>query len=248
MNKHILFTLLFVTCGIFSLSSCSCGSKNKPVKNSRFENYQDAVNAGDFTAAYLILDEYHKEYLDAIAVVQGYHSSIVYYPTNGSAEHEKFAEARAKYWDAFDYIYKAEIRQIITSIEGQDACDKIVFLLDEIPIDGKKYQPGLACDGVDLSTASEFYDFEPYKEWTQHFNGLCNSVLTLAINRKNKVVAQQILLSFVDNVEVYRYDDVQARKKYKIPNDYSVYIDYTKKDAQAAKEKYDNAVAMGMFE
>jgi hypothetical protein len=242
MNKHILFTLLFVTCGIFSLSSCSCGS-------SRFENYQDAVNAGDFTAAYLILDEYHKEYFDAIAGVQGYHSSpwsVI--NGDGSAEHEKFAEARAKYWDAFDYIYKAEIRQIITSIEGQDACDKIVFLLDEIPVDGKKYQPGLASDGVDESNASEFYDFEPYKEWTQHFNGLCNSVLTLAINRKNKVVAQQILLSFVDNVEVYRYPDEQARKKYKIPNSNNVYIDYTKKDAQAAKEKYDNAVAMGMFE
>lgn len=63
------------------------------------------------------------------------------------------------------------------------------------------------------------FEKEDYQKWIEHYDALCDVVLNLAINRKNNDLAQTALLH-------YKQD--------------------SKKDA--AKQKYEEAVALGVFE
>ena len=139
------------------------------------------------------------------------------------------------YFDAFDYIYKAEIRVILTKMEGQDAADKIIFLLSEIPVDGKVYSQGDYDMDSTNSNRSEYYTFyHTYTTWSQHFNGLCDAALMLAINRRNKEVAQQVPLYYADNVLVSHSDGAD-------------HVEYVRTDALEAQKKYKEAESMGAF-
>lgn len=244
MKHHIIKVLLLAMAVAICLGckySSPGDSNNQPVSKKDYNTYQDAVRDGDFESAYRYLDNYYKEYIEAIANTM----AVI-----GTKEYKKISTAysstRATYYAAFDYIYKAEIRHIITNLEGQDACDKIVFLLDEIPISGKKWPQGLQDKDITRDRYAVFYETEPYLDYVQHFNELCNSVLVLSINRKNKLLAQQILLHFVDNVEIFDSDQQKTINKVEIPY-WMVYVNYTRKDALVAQKKYKEAEAMGMF-
>lgn len=197
------------------------------IKNS-YDGYSAAVEAGNFDEAYSYLKNYHDKLVSAI-------SRCANEPIP-KEQREQYNTALLAYFDAFDYVYKAEIRMILSTMDGQDASDKITFLLSEIPVDGTKYSKG---DYNNVNSTDngcvEYYTFyNTYNTWAQHFNGLCDTALMLAINRKNKVAAQQVLLYYADNVTVTH--------RYSTDN-----IDYTRTDAHEAQKKYEDAEAMGMF-
>lgn len=178
---------------------------------SLYEDCQEACRKGDFAMAHEILSEVHSK-------------------TNLYIDQDK-------YYNFFDYVYKAEI-QFIMSEFSEDVCvDKITFLLNEIPIDGIKQPMGLL--------TSECSKSKLYLYWTVHFNRLCDQILTLAINRKYKDVARNVLMQYVDN---YEMTDGPADINGVHLTFGEAYINYTSDDRDAAKKKYEEAVALGIFE
>lgn len=225
MKKFLLFFLLILLVGGITEIVGDRISNRKA--NREIANYKAAVEVGNFDKAYGFLGNYHKDLLSAISQCS---PDYVW-----SDDKENYRAALAAYFDAFDYIYKAEIRLILTTMEGQDAADKIIFLLSEIPIDGKVYSQGnYEMNSTNIEKGEYYTFYNTYITWARHFNGLCDTALKLAINRKNKEVAQQVPLYYADNVIVSHRNGVD-------------YIDYVRTDALEAQKQFEEAVTMGVF-
>lgn len=239
--KKYLVLIAIIGLGVATL--CSCGNSNSGNSNSDNSNkeekdmdYRDAVKALDFETARDILKTYHERYLEELS-------------ENGILNKEERKKAEGKYYSAFDHIYKAEIQYLLSELNGDECKDKVTFLLEDIPVEGEKFPEGL-CD-YSIACRGEWGDeglpLDAYIVWTQHFNRLCDNILSLAINRRNQDLAKIILLKYVDNVEVTKgsHSDV-AVDGVKVDGNHG-YIKYTSTDRDAARKKYDEAVRIGAF-
>lgn len=201
-------------------------------------NYRDAVKALDFEAARDVMKKYHDRYLEELSK-----NAVLY------AEERR--EAEGKYFSAFDEIYKAEIQYLLSELSGNECIDKISFLLAGIPVEGEKFPQGL-CDyriaGRGRWGGNEGLPFDAYIVWTQHFNRLCDTILFLAINRKNQDLAKLILLKYVDNVEVTIGKSPSIKVNGVWVDNSHGYINYTSADRDAARKKYNEAVKLGVFD
>ena len=234
MKKFIFFAAII---GFSVATLCSCGNSNSGNSNSDNSNkeekdmdYRDAVKALDFETARDILKTYHEKYISDL-----------------SYRYDAYwKKAQGKYYSAFDHIYKAEIQYLLSELNGDECKDKIIFLLEEIPVEGEKFPQGLCFRDV----SSRFYNngaqSDAYIVWTQHFNRLCDNILSLAINKKNQDLAKMILLKYVDNVEVTKGGSGVKVDGVKVDEDHG-YIKYTSTDRDAARKKYDEAVRIGAF-
>ncbi len=231
----------YFLCGIALIMLAACGSsssKNEETgaNGKEYRSYQEACRAEDFEAARDTMSIYHEKYLEELS-------------KNGIINRENRKKAEGKYYEAFDYIYKAETQYLLSELRGDECKDKISFILEEIPIEGEKFPQGLcdwsvACRG---SWGDEGLPLDAYVVWTQHFNRLCDNILSLAINRKNQDLAKLILLKYVDNVEVTRGESGGIKVNGVTVDGNHGYIKYTNADRDAAKKKYDEAVELGAF-
>lgn len=191
------------------------------------QKYQEACTELDFEAAREYLNQNRQNYIRS---------------------DEERKEEEWKYYEAFDYIYKAEIQYILSEFDDEDCVDRITFLLTEIPIEGEKPRAGL-CGYYETDRdgwSSESKSLDAYIIWTEHYNRLCNTILTLSINRNYPQLAKAILLHFVDNVETYKGKSDGSFKIDGVEVDGNHgYIKFTSTDRDAAKKKYDEAVKMG---
>ena len=237
MKKFIFFAAIigFSVATLCSCGNSSSGNSNKEEKEEMDMDYRDAVKALDFETARDIMKTYHERYLEK----------------KWSRNKEERKKAEGMYYSAFDHIYKAEIQYLLSELNGDECKDKITFLLEEIPVEGEKFPQGL-CDYDIASRGNGFTDeglpFDAYIVWTQHFNRLCDSILSLAINRRNQDLATMILLKYVDNVEVTigSMNPVVVVDGVKVDGNHG-YIKYTSTDRDAARKKYDEAVRIGAF-
>ena len=236
MKKH-LFLVAIIGFGVATL--CSCGNSNSGNSNKEEMDmdYRDAIKALDFETARDIMNTYHERYIEELSK---------------SASRDKNKEERKKaqgmYYSAFDHIYKAEIQYLLSELNGDECKDKITFLLEGIPVEGEKFPQGLY--SYRIVTRDEYDDGLPldaYIVWTQHFNRLCDTILSLAINRRNQDLDTMILLKYVDTVEVTIGDGPGiVVDGVKVDGDHG-YIKYTSADRDAARKKYDEAVRIGAF-
>lgn len=229
---------IFTACSLTLILLFACGqSSNNTGKDRSYTNYREAVKSGDFEAAHDSLSEYYDRYISELS-------------NTSYCDRDERKLAENLYYNAFDYIYKAEIQYLISELSGDDCRDKILFLLEEIPVIGDKFTEGL-CDfyatQLNHDTTGKGIPLGAYIVWTQHYNRICNTVLSLAINRKYQDLARCILTCYVDNVEVTEgetggiiIDGV------KVDGNHG-YIKYTTTDKDAAKKKYDDAVSSGAF-
>ena len=169
-------------------------------------DYKKAVKEGDFETAHNILDSIHDDYVEALGKACA--------DVEDGQEIKKFKIIRKKYYAAIDYIYSHEITSILTSGDDQ-AADKVVFLLSEIPLDGN-------VDGSYAPFDSDWPDDQEevaYKNICIEINKLCDKALTLAINRHNKEFAKNIIEHYKSEYEGeeesknFRARD-EAKKKY----------------------------------
>ena len=245
MRSFYLLALMCFSALTASLSVISCSSsvKNKLFSSDTksYKSYRDAVKDLNFEAAHDTLSSYREDYLAELS-------------KDWLTYRDERAAAQGKYYQAFDEIYKAEIQYILSELRGDECKDKILFLLEEIPVEGEKMPAGLCTDYVAHrgSLGNEGIPLDAYIIWTQHYNRLCSNILSLAINRKNQDLAKLIILQFVDNVEVtagdIRADSGSIRVDGVIVDYHHGYIKYTSEDRNAAKEKYDEAVRSGAFQ
>ncbi len=246
MKKYyFLFACLlsFLTC--VYLSSCG-GSSSQPGLSVQsqsglsVQSYRDAVKNLDFETARDVLYAYREEYTQACAKCSG--KNILW-----SEDKQELKTAESAYFNAFDYIYKAEVQYLLSELSEDECLDKITFLLEEIPVEGEKYPQGLCSyQVVERSEHGQGVTLDAYIVWTQHYNNLCENILSLAINRKNKALAEGILNSFVDNVELFVGATHVEVDGVKVDGDHG-YIKYVSTDRDAAQERYSKAVAQGAF-
>ena len=235
MKKH-LFLVAIIGFGVATL--CSCGNSNSGNSNKEEMDmdYRDAIKALDFETARDIMNTYHERYLEELS-------------KDAICNEEERKKAQGMYYSAFDHIYKAEIQYLLSELNGDECKDKIAFLLEEIPVEGEKFPQGLCDYSVAKrgSSGDEGLPFDAYIVWTQHFNRLCDTILSLAINRRNQDLAKMILLKYVDNVEVIIGDRPPVVVDGVEVDCYHGYIKYTSVDRDAARKKYDEAVRIGAF-
>ena len=234
MKKH-LFLVAIIGFGVATL--CSCGNSNSGNSNKEEMDmdYRDAIKALDFETARDIMNTYHERYIEELS--------------KSYSHRKERKKAEGMYYSAFDHIYKAEIQYLLSELNGDECKDKIAFLLEEIPVEGEKFPQGLC--SYFIASRGDFGDdglpFDAYIVWTQHFNRLCDNILSLAINRRNQDLATMILLKYVDNVEVTTGDQpAVVVDGVKVDGDHG-YIKYTSADRDAARKKYDEAVRIGAF-
>lgn len=234
MKKH-LFLVAIIGFGVATL--CSCGNSNSGNSNKEEMDmdYRDAIKALDFETARDIMNTYHERYIEELS--------------KSYSHRKERKKAEGMYYSAFDHIYKAEIQYLLSELNGDECKDKIAFLLEEIPVEGEKFPQGLC--SYFIASRGDFGDdglpFDAYIVWTQHFNRLCDNILSLAINRRNQDLATMILLKYVDNVEVTTGDHpAVVVDGVKVDGDHG-YIKYTSADRDAARKKYDEAVRIGAF-
>ena len=144
-----------------------------------------------------------------------------------------------EYKEAMKYIYINEIQTI--SLNDDDAEDKIVYLLSGIPTHGLRPNEGLIGS---RNSIIEYDDELVYHMFVQTYNELCNTALTLALNRKNKKFAQNV-------IGLYKEDLIILESEVRV-ND--IFVDYdhryalfSKKSINDAKKKYNDAIDAGLF-
>lgn len=210
----------------------ACGNKSNSSGPSE-QSYREAVKNLDFDTARDILNSFREKYLEE--------------QSKGSYDERKAAEG--KYYNAFDYIYKSEIQYLLSELNDDECKDKILYILEEIPVEGEKFPEGL-CDRWTTYRGGDNDEngihLDAYIVWTQHFNRLCSSILSSAINSKNQELSKLILMKFVDNVEVTEGDDNVKVDGVRVDIEHG-YIKYTTKDKDAAQKRYDDAVTSGAF-
>lgn len=214
MKKIVLFAVACLCVNGLFCSCMGCGSSNEEEKRENLapKDYREACRNYDFDTAHKILGELHSAF------------------TEGSL-------ADDKYYEAFDYIYKAEVQYLMSQYDEDELRGKILYLLEEIPVEGIKAPEGRGEYTID----SRYYE---YRDWAVHYNRLCSSILALSINQKFHEVAQMVLLQFIDNI------DIKQEQEWKHGYGYDMYseVKYISIDRDAAQSKYDEAVSLGIFD
>lgn len=201
MKKILILalSLFFLLC----LNCCSgCDDKENEkitvtgANGTEYESYKEACRVQDFDAAHKILDKMKEQ--------DPWRSSTIR--------------------EAENYIFNYEINALI-AINSEEANTRIVFLLNEITIEGSKPVVG---DNYDY-----FNEFAPS---CRAFNEKCNKILSLAISMKNQDMAKKI-------IPLYKEDLIIENKG----GNYYV-KEYTYDTKKAAQLMYDEAVKSGAFD
>ena len=180
MKKNLVFMALL---GLVMTTLCSCGGKigsNAIIgeNGKEYESYREACRDGDFDAAHKFLDRMKEDVEDW-------------------ASNEKFQEAE-------DYVFNYEVNALISQ-NSEEANTRIIYLLNEIPIEGTKEPVGT------ITVSSE------YGESCSRYNIKLNKILELAISVGNQDIAKKLLPLYKEDqimphvtVEAYTYDSRDA--------------------------------------
>lgn len=236
MEKINQLSICFLMiCVLAACGGSNSGGNSGDNSGGNKVSYMDACKALDFETAHDTLNVYRDAYAES--------------RSKGNWYKEERKSAQEKYYNAFDYIYKAEVQYLLSELNDDECKDRIIFLLEKIPIEGEKVPEGLcdyyvACRG---SFGEDGIPLDAYIVWTQHYNRLCSNILTLAINRKNQELAKTVLLQFVDNVEAIKGENEGKNVNgVKVDGNHG-YIKYTSADRDAAQKIYQEAVRSGAF-
>ena len=114
---------------------------------------------------------------------------------------------------ATDYIFNAETLYL-TSQNTEEANNRVVYLLSELPIEGRADPEGTKIELND--DMSDDGGFTAYRSYVNRFNSKCLSILNTAISVGNKEVAEKIQSFFPDTdlnmleSSIQRYKDIDA--------------------------------------
>lgn len=219
------FISLAAICSVIAFFSCGNSSKSSSeeaitvtgANGKEYTTYQEACRAKDYEAAFKFLDILHDNYVKNLGVPY----------------------RKTEYYSALDYIYKQEI-MYLASVGDEASSNRIVFLLQEVPIEGK-CNPGL--------TSWFGEDEDAYIEAIKHYNDLCNTTLDLAISQGNKSLALKIIRLYKQNVEIIEGDNTgKIKVNGTIVDDSHFYLKFNDIDKEHAQAKFDEAVSSGAFD
>lgn len=192
MKKNFVLMALI---GLVMTTLCGCGGKVigsnaiKGENGKEYESYREACRDGDFDAAHKFLD--------------------------------RMKEKKAKDWEdvkkmeeAEDYVFNYEVNTLVSQ-NSEEANTRIIYLLNEIPIEGTKQPIG-----------KHFYNGSDYGNCCNRFNIKLNKILELAISTGNQDIAKKILPLYKEDENRDEYNDITG---------------YSYETKDAAQAKYDEA-------
>ena len=215
MKKNLFLVAIF---GLVISTLCGCGEKKMTVKGAdgtEYESYQEACRDGDFEAAHKFLDVLYDKYVEGYGEAHAYDSYQV-------------RDVREKYHAALNAIFKKEM-MFLAGDGSEQAADKVVYLLTEIPEEGSPHTDGRHRWGYIREDCDDAKEHVTYCKWVTNYNSLCTQILDLAISQDNQYLAQKVIKMYKQNVE-----------NVKDPNDdnyYNVSHTWTDKDKAVAKCK-----------
>lgn len=217
---------LLIFCCYISAFFFSC--KNKTDFSALTTSCMEYVRNQDYENAHIILDELYAHYSDAVSRGEGPLATALYGSDERYEAVSDIKSAMSAYNIAALQVYSSELRYL-SSINEDEAWERALFLLKELPVIGIKYDNYTKSDNT---TSKENVMIESYIQYVISKNQLCNLLLDLAIDNKKKDVAEKVINSFEENCK--RDDDFSP-----------IYYDDT--DIQKAKEKYNKAIDNKVF-
>lgn len=205
--KKILF--LSTLCLALFLVSCGNSSSKDEVEEKitvtssdgkEYTSYREACRAGDFESAHKFLDILYNEYVEGYGSARDYRSNEV-------------REVREKYHAALNDIFKQEM-MFLASDGSEQASDKIIYLLTEVPMEGSPHPEGKYSIIKIEEIYDEAKDHVTYCKYVSNFNNLCNKILDLAISQNNQYLAKKVITMYLQNVENEHSDESGYYVKY----------------------------------
>ncbi len=200
--------------GFFLMKYASKEDNSLQTGSTKFDSYQEACKAGDFETAHQFLNTLYDKYMEGYGDADDYQSYRV-------------KEVREKYHAALNYIFKQEM-MFCASEGSEQASDKIIYLLTEIPEEGSPHPDGRYSWVKIREDCEDAKEHITYCKWVTNYNSLCTQIINLAISQNNEYLARKVLLMYKQNV-------VNEKDAYKDNDDYKVKRLWTDKEEAIAK-------------
>lgn len=235
----ICCVIAFFSCENFSKSNSEESTTKTGTDSKEYTSYREACRAGDFDAAYSILEKKREEFeefkennqLVIKKVNKGIFSDDVSYDRSNQ---EKYDAMVKNYEEGMDYVFNAEML-FLTSQNTEEASNRILYLLAEYHIPGTPTAPGGEYEGVAYNEAKK------YIAGISRFNNRCNSVLDMAIAQKNEKLAHSVVKIMKQNVDVSM--ELTGIGQIRISSE-----GVNNTDIDLAKKKLEEAIKSGAFE
>ena len=206
-----------------ALASCGSGSSGKA-------DYKSAIGINDYEAAHKIIKQlgmdFEEERAEQLAKGEEF-----------GADERMSVESKAQtYFDAIKDVYCSEVMYLMSD-NNSEVDTKIIFILNELPNLGIKYEEGkpLHFSGNE-ECQKECLNYFLYSESVRCNNIVCDKILSIAIAMKNDKMAKLALSQFKDECMTVKGLN---------PGDWVQYNSNTKDEAQ---RKYHEAVQNGVFD
>lgn len=214
--------LILVLVTILTLSSCNMFSSSDKYDG----NYREACRNLDFEAAHKILDK--------ITTKDSW--------WDGHTPKEDIIAAT-------DYIFNAETLYL-TSQNTEEANNRVVYLLSELPIEGRADPEGTKIELND--DMSDDGGFTAYRSYVNRFNSKFLSILNTAISVGNKEVAEKIIPMIKEDANIVKKMEkkIYGRRsngEIHYTESEESYVHYTTDSKDKAKRLYEKAVQEGKF-
>lgn len=212
------FLLLLTLSTMMFVIACGNGSGNGNDNGSTsYATYQEACRANDFEAAWDIVGKLEDKAFEV--------DEEGFYNDNNIKE----------YTSARDKVFNSEV-QFLMAIGSAEASDRILFLLNSLPMKGKRLNEGYRDTdaGMDLRVKAYACDFAWYCESVNSYNSKCKAIMELCISRNNKYLADKIVLL--------------VKETPTSESDYPCHIvHYLDTDKQIVSEMYNEALSNGLL-
>ena len=203
-----------------ALASCGSGGSGKA-------DYKSAIGINDYEAAHKIIKQlgmdFEEERAEQLAKGEEF-----------GADERMSVESKAQtYFEAIKDIYCSEVMYLMSD-NNSEVDTKIIFILNELPNLGIKYQEGkkLYFISGNAESQKECLNYFLYSESVRCNNTVCDKILSIAIAMKNDKMAKLALSQFKDECMTDEESCVR-------------YNSNTKDEAQ---RKYHEAVQNGVFD
>lgn len=215
-----IYQIMILCTMTVALASCGSGGSGKA-------DYKSAIGINDYEAAHKIIKQlgmdFEEERAEQLAKGEEF-----------GADERMSVESKAQtYFEAIKDIYCSEVMYLMSD-NNSEVDTKIIFILNELPNLGIKYQEGkkLYFISGNAESQKECLNYFLYSESVRCNNTVCDKILSIAIAMKNDKMAKLALSQFKDECMTDEESCVR-------------YNSNTKDEAQ---RKYHEAVQNGVFD
>ena len=218
-----IYQIIILCTMTVALASCGSGSSGKA-------DYKSAIGINDYEAAHKIIKQLGMDFEEERAeqLAKGEEFMV---------DERMSVESKAQtYFEAIKDVYCSEVMYLMSD-NNSEVDTKIIFILNEMPNLGIKYEEGKELHFMGYEEyQKECLNYFLYSESVRCNNTVCDKILSIAIAMKNDKMAKLALSQFKDEcmtVHEECYTDI---------------VRYNSNTKDEAQRKYHEAVQNGVFD